>query len=245
MYRQTRQYHTTKLFHGQGLLSTPRVGRPRAKLSKPSSEITVRVRRLLDLAHDGNVREASIASEIPYATLRDLYTGKGTNPSLRTLQALANAYGIYPGWFTDPSQPEDVPIGGYVVHVPAFPGDPLSNRRREIVIPYAAFPLPKIYLDFADALEALPATKYRPIVGDAHPDRLGDRLAEFLLCPLLEEEKQLGERVILESQAWAAVPDWLDPAARERYVRRLRLLGKFWENEREFILSRLRVAATP
>jgi len=201
------------------------------------------VRRLLDLAHDGNVREASLASGIAYATIRDLYTGRGVNPSLRTLQALAKAYGIYPGWFTDPSQPPDVPIGGYVAFVPAFPFDDRSGMPREIVIPYAAFPLPKVYQDFAGALEALPPTTDRPIVGSADPDSLGDRLAAFLLGPLLEEERQLGQRIVLESTAWAAGPDWNDPASRERYVRRLRLLGHFWENEREFVLSQLRSGA--
>src|SRR5687768_13107494 len=65
-----------------------RAGRPQKKLSPARALVTRRIRRLFDIAHDGNLREAAGATGIPYTTVRDLYHGRSTQPSIGTLQAL-------------------------------------------------------------------------------------------------------------------------------------------------------------
>ena len=72
---------------GGGILNSGRrVGRPK-KLLQPKALLTQRVRRLIDLCHQGNVDEASKATGLPYATLLGLYHGRTANPKIRTLVA--------------------------------------------------------------------------------------------------------------------------------------------------------------
>lgn len=221
------------------MTKTPRRGRPRSKPPQARDELTVRVRRLLDLAHDGNVREASIATGLAYATVRDLYTGHSVNPGLKTLKALADAYGVYPGWFTDAKQPSDVPGSGYIAPVRGFPFGNRPDQRRTAIIPYASYPLPRVWRILGDELDKAPATPARPIAGDASEYEVNFYLGEFLLGPLLRAEQESGVLLVLDSEPWAK-DGWYDPATREVYVRRLRLLGQFWESVLESVLEGVR-----
>jgi transcriptional regulator with XRE-family HTH domain len=221
----------------------PRIGRPRSKLAKPRAEVTVRVRKLLDLAHEGNVHEASLASGIPYATIRDLYTGRSTNPSLMTLQKLAKAYGTFAGWFTGATQSDEVYIGGYVTRFPGFVHGERPHLSREVMIPFAAYPLPRLYEQLADELEKLPTSPSRPIVGESVDPVFGQKVAEFLLRPLLDEEAVSGRELILDAAPVASAGAWRDPEQRAQYVRRLRLLGRFWEADFPALLEGIRTQA--
>jgi hypothetical protein len=218
-------------------MKSPRIGRPRAKLPKPKAEVTVRMRRLLDYAHDGNVHEASQVSGIAYATLRDLYTGRSTNPNMRTLQTLAKAYGMYTGWFTDPNQPPNVPPGGYVLQVPGFAYGPTPHIERDAMIPFLAHPLASVYARIDDALEKMPSNPMRPIVGETNNEKHW-RLAmgEFLLAPLLSAERQFRVLLIPDSATWSR-DRWEDPDVLWPYVRRLKRLGLFWESVVEHFLG--------
>jgi hypothetical protein len=223
---QTLRHHTTNLFSGQGIVKSSRVGRPRAALKPATSKITVRMRRLLDTAHDGNVHEASKASGIPYATLRDLYTGRSTNPSLKTLEAISAAYGFGPAWFTHENQPEEVPAGGWISFVSPFVGAKSRFPTREIVIPFASWPLPAIYQRLCSKLEAMPVDKSRPIIGDEIRDAEISRLVtEFLLAPLLASEALTQREIILHSGSELGP----DHSREERWIRQLRRLGIVWE----------------
>jgi hypothetical protein len=203
-----------------------RIGRPRAALKPATSKITVRIRRLLDTAHDGNVHEASKASGIPYATLRDLYTGRSTNPSLRTLEAISHAYGFGPAWFTHENQPEEVPLGGWVSFVSPFVGAKSRFPTREIVIPFASWPLPAIYRQLCSRLEAMPVDKSRPIIGEETRDAEISRLVtEFLLAPLLASEA-LTQRELIHHTGSVLGPD---NSRQERWIRQLRHIGIVWE----------------
>lgn len=220
-------------------MKNPRMGRPRSKLPKARAEVTHRVRRLIDLAHDGNVREASRASGLVYATIRDLYTGRNVNPGLKTLRALADAYGMFPGWFTDEKQPPDVPGSGYIAYVRGFPFGNRPDLRRMAIIPYASYPLPKVWRILGDELDKLPATPTRPIAGDANENDVNFHLGEFLLGPLLRAEQESGVLLVLDSEPWSR-DGWYDAATREAYVRRLRLLGQFWESVFDSVLEGVR-----
>lgn len=210
-------------------MKSPRMGRPRAKLPKAKAEVTIRVRRLIDFAHDGNVHEASHVSGVAYATLRDLYTGKSTNPSLRTLQVLAKAYGMYAHWFTDATQPPDVPPGGYVLQVPGFAYGATPHIERDAMIPFLAHPLSRIYARIDEALERTPPSPTRPIVGETNNDKYW-RLAmgEFLLGPLLAAEQQYRVQLIPDAAIWSR-DRWEEPDVLWPYVRRLNELGRMWE----------------
>ena len=189
----------------------------------------MRMRRLLDFAHDGNVHEASQVSGIAYATLRDLYTGKSTNPSMRTLQALAKAYGVYTGWFTDPNQPPDVPPGGYVLQVPGFPYGSTPHIEREAMIPHAAHPLARVYAQLDEKLERTPSDPLRPIVRETNSEthwRLA--MGEFLFAPLLIAERQFRVLLIPDASTWSR-DRWKEPDVLWPYVSRLKALGRLWE----------------
>ena len=175
------------------------------------------------------MHEASQVCGIPYATLRDLYTGRSTNPSLRTLQMLAKSYGMYPGWFTDGTQPSDVPAAGYVVSVRGFTKGPTPHQRRSAIIPFAAHPLPRVLIALDETLEKLPSAPGRPIIGEASARHSMYAIGEFILGPLLEAEEVAGVLLVPDTEP-SAKDGWDDPDVRELYVRRLRLLGRFWES---------------
>lgn len=214
-------------------------GGRRAKPLKPAKElVTRRVRHLVDLAHEGNVHEASKVSGVPSATLRALYTGRNTNPSLSTLQQLGQAYGFHAGWFTDPKAPEAVPIGGlqFTVRVP----NPRGGMKvvREITIPWASWPLPDVYRKLGDYLLSLPRDADRPIIGDLAEGsesitEMSAKVALFLLAPL--------DRALeLEGVELHRFYDFTGPGGvnEEVAVRRMRLLGLFWEDALQDTLRR-------
>ncbi|HET9064935.1 MAG TPA: hypothetical protein VFN22_03840 [Gemmatimonadales bacterium] len=152
--------------------------------------MTRRVRALIDYAHEGNIREASVASGLAYGTLRDLYTGKTTNPGVETLERLGRAYSFYGTWFTDPNAPEEIPSGGIIVQLREMIGAGLSRQHRDVLIPMAAWPLPWVLGDGMLILENLPPSSERPILGvETDEDELNIIMVETVLHPLLVAER--------------------------------------------------------
>jgi hypothetical protein len=205
--------------------STKRTGRP-AKPLRPAVElVTKRIRHLIDLAHDGNVHEASKVSGVASPTLRALYSGRNTNPELKTLEKLGRAYGFYAGWFTDPGASESPPAGGLVFLV-RVPHAPTGWRViREITIPWASWPLPDVFDKLSDYLLTLPRGPERPIIGELgdEPEQVTEMMAKiamFLLAPLDESERLAGREL------GGPLPFDVD----EGMVRRMRLLGMFWRD---------------
>lgn len=203
------------------------------------------MRRLLDFAHDGNVHEASQVSGVAYATLRDLYTGRTTNPSLRTLQTLAKAYGMYAHWFTDPTQPAEVPPGGYYVYIPGFAHGPTPHIEREAMIPHIAHPLVGVYVRLDTELENAPPDPLRPIVGEMSNDRSWVRaVGEFLFAPLLVAEEQSRTLLIPDAAVWSR-DRWEESDVLRPYVKRLKALGIFWETVIDDVITSIRVGTDP
>ncbi len=207
-------------------------GRPK-KAHRVRSFVTRRVRRLVDLAHDGNIQQASTESGIPYATLRDLYSGRRTNPSMRTLVALADHYHIPHGWLSDEKQPEEVPMSGYVGYI-----EPRKEQRkataqgrfyRQVTFPFAAWEFLRVFRALGDYLEKIPPSAQRPILGTETDDRETNRLLScFLLQPLLAAEAAGEPDAIVPLIAY--VPDKLPTREdEEEWVRKLRILGRMWE----------------
>lgn len=224
-------------------MKSPRMGRPRAKLPKAKAEVTVRMRRLLDFAHDGNVHEASQVSGVAYATLRDLYTGRTTNPSLRTLQTLAKAYGMYAHWFTDPKQPAEVPPAGYYVYIPGFAHGKTPHIEREAMIPHIAHPLVGIYVRLDAELEKAPPSPLRPVVGEMNNDRQWNRaVGEFLFGPLLAAEEHSRKLLIPDAAVWSR-DRWEDSDVLGPYVKRLKALGRYWETVFDDVIAAVRESA--
>lgn len=204
-----------------------RVGRPRSTKLKPAKiRLTRQVRRLIDVAHDGNVQEASRVSGMAYATLRDLYTGRSTNPNVRTLETLGRKYGVYPGWFTDETQAEEVPLGGWASYVSGFGRVSDGLKVRGITIPFSAWPLPAIYERLCAAVEAMPRHPERPIIGSTTDDNeISLLVTDFLLAPLLQAEKITGNEMILHDR----LNKRHNRQEQEKWILRLRHLGKLWE----------------
>ena len=191
-------------------------GRPK-RSRRASAVVTRRVRRLIDLAHDGNVKQASEETGIPYPTLRDLYSGRRSSPRLRTIKALADHYLLAIEWFTDENQGDPVPVGGFVGRLGPAPG---TRGDREVLIPFAAWEFIKVAKGLGVYLDSLPATPDRAIVGDAdYPEDI-KRLTTLLLQPLLAAEA-LGEPD-------AVLSEFPDREDRERWVAKLRVLGRMW-----------------
>lgn len=206
-------------------MASARIGRPRAKVPDATEVITRRVRLLIDKVHDGNVREASKAADVAYGTLRDLYSGKNTNPAGPTLVKLAGAYGTMPNWFTDGVYSDDLPKSGVVFQVAVGPlggADPLIRR---VIVPYTAWPLPDVCRRLTSKLSQMPPLRSRPIVGDAEGERFHYRVNTFLLQPLLDAEAA-GSAGPLGDANWTAKKS----ASYENTVRQMKLLGRFWED---------------
>lgn len=195
---------------------------------------------MIEVAHDGNVHEASKASGIPYATIRDLYTGKSTNPNLKTLETLGRAYGVFAGWFTDDKQQEEVPLGGWVSYVSGLGGDGDGARVREITIPFSAWPLPAVYERLCAFLESMPPASDRPIIGETMNDKeISHLVTDYLLAPILNAEKITGNDMILhdarESLGEYSTED------QEKWILRMRRLGILWQELLSEILPDLRI----
>jgi hypothetical protein len=211
----------------------PGVGRPKRTLRPPKSLLTRRVRRLIDLAYDGNIRAASMTTGLPYATLRDLYTGRTVNPSIRTLQVLAARHSFSEQWFLREDQGEALPMGGWVVFLPPRGRlDSLEPGRRSF-IPHAAWQLAGMYRDLGEYLESLPPSPSRPVLGDATEEMaMHVRLTSFLFRPLLEAEAQ-GEQII-HTGTWD----------NERWLATLKALGRLWEQAIPDLLAKARTFAS-
>jgi len=194
--------------------------------------LTRRVRKLIDLAYGSNIRLASMTTGLPYATLRDLYTGRTLNPSIRTLQVLAARHGFSEQWFLGADQGEELPMGGWVVYLP-LPGRPDDlTPARESFIPHAAWPLVGVYRALGEYLESLPPAQSRPVLGDATDETaMHMRLTRFLFGPLLVAEAQ-GEPP-MHSDTWDNEP-WLTT---------LQALGRLWERAIPNLLAKARAYA--
>ena len=235
VHRPVPQYYTHYLLLGQVMPKQVRIGRPRGKLAAAKHLVTRRVRRLIDLAHEGNVHEASRALGIPYATIRDLYVGRGTNPSHKTLKALVDTYGVYDGWFMDSSQQEEVPLGGWKTYVSGYGGDHFRDQLRGVLIPFSAWPLGNLFQELGETLAALPVSIRRPIVKDADEEgsEFNRRLGDFLLSPLIIAEKASGQKMVLEIHS----KEWDKAGEQEKWIRRMRILGKYWADVFPELLS--------
>jgi transcriptional regulator with XRE-family HTH domain len=204
---------------------TQRVGRPKHQLSRATHLVTQRIRALVHLAHQGNLSEASRATGLPYPTLRDLYVGRSTNPSYRTLEALADCYGIPLEWFREEEEPEEVPAEGRVGFLPPHPQAAGARPHlREVLIPFAAWPLYQVFTTLERRLSLGELGPARPIVGEASGDAFTFRLTTFLFQPLLAAEKAGAQTVIPE-----AAGGELPVGQRDAWVARLRTLGAMWE----------------
>lgn len=205
-------------------------GRPPKPLKPAKALVTKRVRHLIDLAHDGNVHEASKVSGVPSATLRALYTGRITNPELKTLERLGDAYGFFAGWFTDPKEAEAVPAGGYLFRVAKPLPEYGISVPGEFTVPWASWPLPDVINRFVDYLVSLPPTIDRPVISDLveEPEprtQTNSMVAAFLLAPLFLVEA-MGQGDALRSVGEALHDD----SRREGMFQRMRKLGLFWQD---------------
>jgi transcriptional regulator with XRE-family HTH domain len=207
-------------------MTKPKLGRPRPKLKRATHTITRRVRRLIDMAHDGNVQAAGRATGLPYPTIRDLYLGRSTNPSLKTLKALADTYRVFEQWFSDEKQGEEIPMGGWVAYLPALDGSIDRRKRRQTVIPFAAWSMKSVAEKLDSALEASPPSLTRPIVGDSLDDELNLKLSTFLLRPILDAEQAIGREIAPNFMS----TNWGNREMDEKWISRLRLLGLYWES---------------
>ena len=209
-----------------------RVPRPKLKAPPAQALLTRRVRKLIDLAYGGNVRLASMATGLPYATLRDLYTGRTLNPGIATLQVLAARHGFSEQWFLRTDQGEELPMGGWVVLLPP-PGRPDAlEPARESFIPHAAWPLVGVYRELGEYLESLPPAPSRPILGGATAElAIHLRLTRFLFGPLLVAEAQGEQR--MHSGTWD----------NEQWLTTLKALGTLWELAIPDLLAKARAYA--
>lgn len=209
-----------------------RLGRPRAKLPKAKALVTRRIRRLIDLAHDGNLNEASRVTGIAYPTLRSLYLGHTTNPSLSTLEKLRAPYGFYVEWFTREDVNDEVPIGGIVGLIPPHPRIPPGKwvEPREVVIPYAAWPMYEVFTTLGEWLDQQPPSPDRMFVGDATDRLFTERLTTFLLEPMLTLEKRMDWDFNVILPAMPVVPQDIPTGEdAERWVQVMKALGLFWK----------------
>jgi hypothetical protein len=186
------------------------------------------VRHLVDTVHSGNLSEASGLTGISYPTLRDLYVGHSTGPSLGTLEALRQPYGLDLNWLIQGGETSPIPVVGRTGLVPPAPhGSKRSRELREVLIPYRAWPLCKVFLLAETRLERESPSSDRPIVGEANGDAFNFRLTTFLLQPLLATEKLSGQRGMPQVDPSQAVA-WLATGEADIWIARLRQLGAMW-----------------
>ncbi len=209
----------------QRLSGQKQPGRPRGVLQEPSHTLTVRIRRLIDIAHEGKVRDASRLTGIPYPTVNDLYTGRSLNPNLATLEALRAPYDIDITWLISPAEPQETPRTGMMVFLPPDPNADLKRRAlRQVQIPFVAWPMYEVFSSLAARLSTMKATADRPIVAEASGDALLFRLATFLFQPLLAAEKA-GEKGVIPAWVQGSVPE---EKKKWRWTNTLEALGEMW-----------------
>ncbi len=202
-----------------------RGGRPKGPQGEAEAVVTKQVRLLVDHAHSGNVHEAANVTGVPAATLRALHSGRSANPGLNTLKALAEPYGLSPGWFSG-EEPARWPRQGLDITFRVKQPDGTYFPQRHVGIPWNSWPLPGVFKQFKEHLEALPGPT-RPLLGLLDPSNPTDQVevraavARFLLAPLLAQEEAFGERLVPESSHEFRDAD---------VIHRLRLLGLFWQD---------------
>jgi hypothetical protein len=203
-------------------------GRPKDPLPPARAALTRQVRRLVDEAHLGNLREAAAHSGLAYGTVRDLYAGRTINPSIGTLTALGAAYALPAGWFTGEA-PEATLQAGVTGVLPPDPEVGRGRQGRRILVPLAAWPLARLFLLLEPYLLSLPAGPQRPILaGAGDGDAARQRLTGFLLGPLLEAQG-IGQMVLLGADPPFRGGERPSPERRRAWVETLRDLGRFWE----------------
>lgn len=203
-------------------------GRPKGPIPEARHLLTRRIRRLIDEAHLGNLREAASHTGLPYATLRDLYLGKTTSPGIRTLLMIAESYGTPIEWFAR----DDATAAPRLIIDGELPPDPEYGRGREgrrIRIPLAAWPFARCFLELERELTRMPPRNDRPILGTAvEEDEIRRRLSAFLLGPILEAQSEGLVKVLGADPPFRGTRN---PNAEEEreWVDLLRALGRFWE----------------
>jgi len=163
-----------------------------------------------------------------YPTVRDLYVGSSVAPNIMTLEAMSTPYGLELGWFTEQGEPGRIPRTGSVGLVPPGGAEQRDRRSlRQVLIPFAAWPMYQVFSILEQRLGALVPAPDRPIVGEARGDAFTFRLTTYLFQPLLGAEK-LGEQelVITESGSAAAAGEGHMPD--REWITRLRVLGEMW-----------------
>ena len=203
-------------------------GRPKGPLPEARHLLTRRIRRLIDEAHLGNLREAAGHTGLPYATLRDLYFGRTTSPGLKTLVSISQAYGTSLEWFTD----DDVGASPRVLIEGQLPPDPEYGRGREgrrIRIPLAAWSFARCFLELERKLTKLAPRNDRPILGSAvDPEEIRRRLTAYLLGPILDAQREGMVRILGADPPFRCTRNASEEEERD-WVELLRALGKFWE----------------
>lgn len=219
-----------------------RVGRPRARLPKARHLVTHRIRWLVDNVHEGNLNEASRVTGIPYPTLRDLYVGRTTNPSLQTLETLRKPYTMGVEWFTNPKAPEKAMPGGIVGYLPPLLGRARRGEwdRREVVIPYTAWPMYEVFTLLFDWLDKQESSPDRPIVGAANDRDFTERLTTFLLGPYLALERETGDVNTILPHMPVKPQRMPTDEDEEAWVRKMRTLGLMWQQAIPELLAKAR-----
>jgi transcriptional regulator with XRE-family HTH domain len=191
--------------------------------------VTVRLRRLVDDVHEGNLLEASAHVGVPYATLREIHSGRTTNPGLQTLERIARAYLLPLDWFTA-AESGSLPPAGWVGYLPPDAETGAGWRyARRVTIPFAATPLIRVLVRLERRLGALPPHPDRPILGGAtDPRECRRRITAFVLGPLLAA-RQLGAKDVLLAEPALPGQSDLGGSDRQRWITMLKDLGLFWE----------------
>jgi transcriptional regulator with XRE-family HTH domain len=203
-------------------------GRPKGPLPEARHLLTRRIRRLIDEAHLGNLREAAAHTGLPYATLRDLYFGRTTSPGLKTLVSIYEAYGTSLEWLTR----DDASAAPRLLIEGQLPPDPEFGRGREgrrIRIPLAAWSFARCFLELERSLTKLPPRNDRAIIGNAvDTDEVRRRLTAFLLGPILEAQREGMLKILGADPPFRGTRNTTEEEDRD-WVELLRALGKFWE----------------
>ena len=196
-------------------------GRPPKDLPPTRIPVVQRLRELVGQVHGGNLREAALHTGLPYPTLRQLYRGETTEPSMSTLARLADAYGLPVDWFLGRSAGAVGPAMGWEGILPSDPETGSDRYARRVWIPFAAWPLPGIAIRLQRKL-AGPG----PVPADDFD--LRRRVTSFLLQPLLAA-RALDARIPLGCDPPLPGEPLLTPERRQRWMTALRKLGEFWQ----------------
>ncbi len=207
---------------------TRKPGRPKGTLGEAAHTLTARVRKLIDVAHAGNLTNASRLTGLSYPTLRDLYVGANTTPGLGTLESLRAPYGLELAWFLGEGDEKRIPLLGRQGLLPPAPSEAQRSRAlREVLIPFEAWVMYCTFVDVERELVKLGPGRERPIVAEATGDAFVFRLTSFLMQPLLSAEKLGVAGVVMEAAGSAGDRS---PVEHQRWIDRLECLGRMWRS---------------